>query len=182
MSGDGDNAAARPWIDALPGWIFFLGGLILLAMAILMPVLGDLREMDGRLELMRSQAERMARQEESYQNFLAAVENDDPVLLERLAYYQLHLKPAGSIVLASLGTADPAWMSRLSMPTIEALLHEPLPDAKAAMRQIRVPNSRLVRLTSGPQQIVLASAALICLGLGLILPLGEAQANPKPEA
>ena len=168
----------------LPGWVFVISGLTLIGLTVLLPVKRNLDQMQWRRELMRVQAGRMGEQETAYGQFHAALASDDPILLQRLAYYQLHLKPAGTEPLLpppalSSRSATPAdsgsqWQHT---PTIEALLHRPLPWEGAGRRPPQPPDSRLNRLTRGPKRLVIMAIGLVFVYVGMLLPIdrGEAQ-------
>src|SRR5688572_27063739 len=96
-------AALRNTVDRasapLPGYLLIFSGMALLAMALMVPAWMESRELAWQVSLMELQAKRLADQENSYREFNTALAEDDPVLLERLAFYHLRLKPAGSTPL-----------------------------------------------------------------------------------
>ena len=166
----------------LPGWSALICGLTLIGLTVLMPVYRDLEQMQWRRDLMRAQAQQLAEQTLSYRQFHAALADDDPIVLQRLAYYQLHLKPAGTEPLATPGegstltwvnvpgaSGTPGWDD---MPTIEALLHRPLPREGVDCYAPLPPDSRITRLTSGSSRLVLAAAGLMLVYVGMLLPIG----------
>jgi hypothetical protein len=149
----------------LPGWLFLTAGLALVSLTVLMPARQDLVQLKGKLKLMQTQADHMGTQESAYQRFHLALRTDDPILLSRLAYHQLHLKPAGSDLLED--QADQA-------ATIASLLHTPMPAHQAASSA--KPQSRLVRLTCGPQRLGVLAVGILCICAGLMLPIEK---NPS---
>ena len=142
-----------------------------------LPIRRDLAKMQWRRELMQTQTDRLAEQRDSYDQFHAALTSDDPIVLQRLAYYQLHLKPAGTDPLASPGGTTSASDSRgahdwSDVPTIEAMLHRPLPREGVNCRPPLPPNSRLTRLTSGASRLILLAVGLVFVYVGMLLPIG----------
>ncbi|MCE9592259.1 MAG: hypothetical protein K8S99_17270 [Planctomycetes bacterium] len=152
----------------LPGWIFLSAGLALVGMAVLVPAWADVREMDWQVHVMRLQAEALQEQAGSYREFHAALMADDPVLLERLAYYHLRLKPAGSqqVLLSShspnRNTVEP------HIPTVEELLHRPVPTPGVNMPSYKALDTRLIRLTrNGVTRTAMIAAGFFCLLAGI---------------
>lgn len=191
MSADPDHPAER-FLAALPGWLFLVAALALLAMVIVTPPWLAVRELAWQRELMRAQVERLERQHDRYGYFHAALRNHDPVLLERLAYTQLRLKPTDKQMLApptlaqadggrangrggtslhaaSLALAEPAEGSRgrpaaaLPSASVEAWLSEPLPIVGVDLPFPRSIETRLTRLTAGRSRVGLLLAGLACL-------------------
>ena len=92
----------------VPAHLLIISGMLLLGMTVVMPAWMETRELGWQVALMKVQAQRLDEQEQSYRKFNDALAADDPVLLERLAYYHLHLKPAGSATLtASVANSSP---------------------------------------------------------------------------
>lgn len=150
---------ARPatWIDALPGWLFTAAGTALLAVVVLTPAWLNQHEAAWRLGVMRAQADALAQQRDNYETFAAALQADDPVLLERLALTHLNLSLAGKHAVrlaepASAGTADVgAW---LAVP--QPVVGRDLPDYAG-------PDNRLTRVATGPGRPALLAIGLACL-------------------
>ena len=169
----------------LPGWFFFVCGLTLIGPAVLLPVRRDVVELQWRRDLMQDQAQQLGEQCVSYRQFQTALANDDPIVLERLAYYQLHLKPVGTEPLAPPGERSTlTWASAPApgesqapdwdnVPTIEAMLHRPLPREGVDCRPPQPPNSRLTRLTRGTSRLMLLGVGLAFVYVGMLLPIGE---------
>ena len=178
----------------LPGWLFFACGLALVGLTVLLPLKADLDQMQWRRDLMRSQANHLGAQETSYGQFHAAVTSDDPILLQRLAYYQLHLKPAGTQPLSPVGRGDGAIVAVNrgasprgdvgwhDVPTVENLLDRPAPRAGAANQPPQPPNTRLRRLTQGPKRVVLLGIGLVFIYVGMLLPIGGDRSESRRTA
>ncbi len=140
----------------LPGWMLLISGLAIVAATVLTPTWMSLREVDWQRQVMREQIERLERQRERYAQFHAALVDDDPVLLERLAYTQLRYQPVEAMLMAEADALD---------ASIAAYLAEPAQGVLPA----RPPtiDTRLVRLTTGPTRAPLLAAGLLCLVGGL---------------
>lgn len=183
----------------LPGWIFLLSGLTIVGLALLVPTWIEWRELRWRLDLMRTQTERIVEQRDRFAQFNEALASDDPILLERLAYYHLRLKreeltplTVGSIVPAmnrtrpnagtrggpAGGTPDrpliiPALANRPVAPpvlSIEDMLERPLPTPGIDYPAYTAVKSRLVRITTGPMRLPLVGAGLLAIIAGLYMP------------
>lgn len=146
----------------LPGWLFLAAGLGIVSLTVLMPARQDLVQLKDKLNLMQNQARQMGLQESAYQRFHLALRTDDPIVLRRMAYHQLHLKPAGSDSFE-----DPARVSA----TIASLLNTPMPAHQ--LPQVGRRQSRLVRLTCGPQRLGVLAAGILCICAGLMLPIDK---------
>jgi hypothetical protein len=117
-----------------------------------------------------------------YVDFQAALEADEPVLLERLAFTQLRLKPIGTET-ADLRPTDPAavidspdpdairqvTMNWQSAQPIEYWLSRPqlAPDAQAAPAIVRPRETRLIRAVTGDNRIWVAAFGALLLIVGL---------------
>ena len=163
ISAEMDTSDRRPFercTTGLPGWLFLIGGLALLGLTLVMPGWMSLRELEWQRDVMQTQLEHLQAQHERYAAFFAALQSDDPVLLEHLAYTQLHFKPAGKELL-------PSGESGELSASIAAWLHEPLPQVGAQIEPLAPINSSLVRLTTGYSRFVLFGAAIACIGAGV---------------
>jgi hypothetical protein len=164
----------------LPGWIFLLGGLMLLGMVLLTPSWLANRELGWQRDLLRLQSERLTQQEERYQHFQQALLADDPVLLERLAYAQFRFKPVNRQLLEQ-PALDPAATTRLAAhaagaeagagslvsASVDDWLRAPLPRiGKDLPRQLAL-STRLTRMTAGVSRIGLLVVGLASLAVGL---------------
>lgn len=186
VASNSDSLGER-FLAILPGWMFLLSGLALLAMAILTPEWLAYRHLDWQRDLMREQAERFEAQAQHYADFHEALAADDPVLLERLAFTQLRLTPVGKQPLQA-PTTDPVASGRTvftqhrpggapqpepppllasESAAVDAWLTEPLPQVGVDVAPPRPINSRLTRLATGPHRTALIAAGLACLAAGV---------------
>jgi hypothetical protein len=187
-------------VAALPGWVLLGAGLTLLGLAVLVPAWVDSRALQWQVGLMREQARLLGEQERDYKQFQDALAKDDPVLLERLAFYHLRLKPAGSDPLALVrpgsppgparvsqrgttasGLSAPAALPPIKAPSIEEMLNRPLPSPGPDYPPFEPERSRLVRLTRGISQIAMAAAGMFCVAAGLLAGSGPRKRPAAPE-
>lgn len=145
----------------LPGWLFLVAGVAMVSLTVIMPTRQHLVQLKGQLHQMRTHAKHMGDEESAYQRFHLALRTDDPIVLRRLAYHELHLKPVGSDSMD-----DPS----SSASTVHDLLSQPQPARPDTIALERSP-SRLVRLTCGPQRLGLMAVGMMCICAGLLLPI-----------
>jgi hypothetical protein len=107
----------------MPGWAFVLVGMSILSMAVLVPAWTDSQKLNYQHDLLKLQAKRWGEQETNYRQFAKALESNDPVVLERLAIYQLRLKPTGTapidqVMVASTLTPRPGPQHPVPITTV----------------------------------------------------------------
>lgn len=164
-------------LDALDlgGWLCVVSGMLIVAVTVLAPAWLDVRELRHEQAILRRHAAMLEARRQNYEAFVEAVERDDPMLLTRLAWHHLRLKPADAQVVEVANTGTPLgrsevkrqeevrgtrlddWMrpTASQLPAVEPI--KPLPDAK------------LVRLVLGPPRPwVLALGAWVML-IGLLV-------------
>lgn len=175
-----DRAAA-----ALADWMFLGSGLLMLALALVMPAWLSCQDLAWQRDLMRVQAARLSDQQARYHDFYVALKADDPILLERLAFTQLGYQVAGKHVLDlpdGAGTDRQADLIATSA-SIDRWLVEPMPRLGVdAPRHERI-NTKLTRVTTTPElRAGLIAAAVACLGAGLWPRRGDADDDPAAQA
>jgi hypothetical protein len=157
-------------------------GVGLVTAVILMPTHLENREMEWQRQFLALQAERIGEQDKAYQQSLEALDRGEPILLERLAYEYLNLKPAETTLvdqnlrIAEDGTKETKrvedWIRR-RLPQVGVDL-PPLP-------QLASHEARLAHVATGRARLpmlILGSALLI---LGLILP-GPGRKSTQPDS
>ena len=107
----------------LPDWIFLTAGIAICAAALLVPAYLENRQLLWQQGLQAKQYQTMQQQEQDYRGTLRALDANDPVLLERLAYPYLHLKPVGATPMLVGGHGAPA--DRFA--AVDVWLQRPLP-------------------------------------------------------
>ena len=169
---DADGASlVERFLAALPMWLFMSGGLALVAMAVWTPQWQANRHLTWEKQVMEAQSQTLARQRQRYEQFLAALERDDPVLLRRLAFAQLRRKPVETEVL-DLVPVDDASAGQLSDPAVSAAvetwLNLPPPRVGKDLAPFVATNTRLTRLATGENRTYLLLAGVVCLAGGLV--------------
>lgn len=147
--------------DVLPGWLFCVCGLALLAVVVLTPPWLELHENAWRLDVMQAQSQALREQTQRYESFAAAIVADDPVVLERLAMTHLRMSMVGKHPLrvrpVEHDTGD-----------IGAWLAVPQPVLGRDVPFYAPPRNRLIRMVTGPGRPALLAVALICLIAGVL--------------
>lgn len=169
-------------LAALPGWIFLLGGVALLAMSALTPDWLEVRDLRWQRDLIKAQADRLMAQTQRFAEFDQALAEEDPILLERLAFAQLRLKPTGKHLLEQPGTLpvaegayrlDPRFAHvmvddwRGQSAAVEDWLRTPLPQLGTEVPKPPAIKTRMTRLAAGRHRPLLIAAGILCLAGGL---------------
>ena len=168
-------------LTALSGWLPLVAGMTLVGMTVITPEWLGWRELRWQRDMLALQAKGLSEQRAGYAGFYDAVMADDPVLLERLAFTQLHIKPADKRLLDGVGnvwagdkavavggglTEGTAWTDQ-GPGEIESWLAVPLPVVGRDIATLQPMNTRLTRLTGGRSRYVLLAVGMICLLAGL---------------
>ena len=176
---------SRLWqlLDHLAGWLLLVCGMIMLNGSVLVPAWISAAKLANQRNVLEAQVRYLAEQEEAYRRFHQALVQRDPVLLQRLAYLHLGLKPVGAKLLQasarlpssdtfSRSMAQEAWDSTFAPADIGvgAWLDQPIPEPDA---ETIVPkaSSRLASVVQGPARVTLVASGLVCLVMGLIMPI-----------
>ncbi|MFW6094785.1 MAG: hypothetical protein ACODAC_12495 [Pseudomonadota bacterium] len=172
-------------LEPLPGWLLLGAGLALVAAVVLTPAWLDYHKLAWQRQVLTAQSEHLAAQTERYDRFHLALVEDDPVVLERLAYVELGLKPVNKTPLlpnaprsshhhfAAHGDAGertrpaPIPPPAATTGSIDDWLLRPLPRVGHDLPPYQPPRTRLTRLATGDSRFVLLAAAIACLSAGL---------------
>ncbi len=159
------DAEAGSWVervaDFLPGVMFLISGLALLAAVAVVPAWLAHHEYTWRLMVMQSQAAALSQQTGRYESFADALRDDDPVVLERLAMTHLRLGMVGK---------TPLWVRSLEDETgdVGAWLSVPQPELGVDVPFYAPSRNRLVRLVTGPGRPALLLVSLMCIVAGVL--------------
>jgi hypothetical protein len=175
------------------GWMLLLAGMVLLGSGLLVQTWSQCRELDWYHRLMLIQERQLTRQEEQYRGFHDALASADPVLIERLAYQVLHLKPVGVAIIPTPAPSPFAYPSRWSATTtdakarlpqradsIEDWLYVPVPQLRVDYPPPQPVRSTLVRMSTGTKRLGVILVGAICIALGL-LSAGAPGSQPHPN-
>lgn len=151
-------------LDALDvgGWLCLGLGASIVAVTVLAPAWKENQRLRYEQSILHRQTVLMELKSENYGNFIQAVENNDPLLLQRLAWSQLQLMPAGSEPIE--------WIAR--NPLIRDVRVDPWLEPSVAQlppveQAFQLPDTRLVRWVTGPSRpwVMAFGGWLILLGL-----------------
>lgn len=174
-------------LDHLAGWLLLILGVCLLGAVVLMPVWIKAGDLTRQTNVLQVQAEHLSSQQSAYERFYEALLQRDPVLLRRLAYHHLGLKPAGATLLGGISRgviqASSADQPPVSPDTFkpsgrdlsfDIWLNQPLPR-DLTDRGGPIGNERrrglVAATTYPPARLVLTACGLLCVAMGLLLPV-----------
>jgi len=162
---------------SLPGWMMIFAGVAMVAMVTLTPAWIATRELEWQLKVVQKQSQQLVQQQVAYEKFATALREKDPVAIERLAYYHLRLKPAGLATMDQINqpqqmqaVAHRIWQT---MPTIEDLLAQPIYKPSQYCPPGVIPDTRMVRVATGPHRFLLLGFGVVCLFFGVLPPSRE---------
>ena len=148
------------WIGASAGLVLVCCGLVLVAMAVLVPAWQSQQRSAWELGVVRRQAEALSEQVHRYERFYMAVLRDDPDVLERLALSQMRLAPDGREVIGM------AYLDSTPAGDIDRWLRVPVPQVGRDLPPWFAADSRLTRITRGPLRVglLIAGASVVLAG------------------
>ncbi len=168
-------------------WTLLAAGAFLIGLAVLILPWQQNEQLRWQHRLLTQQSERLARQTQAYHDFDKALHDKEAVLLERLAYHQLRLKPKGADTLAGvLGEAGIQRARNNHFPyntavrqtgetaelrpgyTVEDWLAIPLPQPGEDFPLYLPYRSRLMRLATGPCRLILMLAGALFISASLM--------------
>ena len=164
--------------EHVPGFLAVVAGAAVLSAMVLVPAHTERERVEWRRDVMAAQTEHLASLAKRYHEFSQALAQGQPVLLERLAYSQLKLRPVGKSAVPLGDGAEPGGAerspllnanARLDDPAdIHAWLSRPLPEVGRDLAPHRPVRTRLSRLATGRSRVGLIVAAGILLFGGLL--------------
>ncbi|NBC11644.1 MAG: hypothetical protein GVY24_07940 [Planctomycetes bacterium] len=188
------------FMDGLPGWLCLIGGAVLLGLFTLTPQWLACREVAWHRDLMRLQAASLDAQRQRYEQFHHALAEDDPVVIERLAFAELRQKPAGQelfdpdpgVLLAYHGQMIPdeglvgdvsgvaGAAPPLSAPgSIHDWLEVPNPVVGRDIAPLPRIESHLTRITTGPFRLIAVVAAVGVMAMGVLFQVRTRSASQR---
>lgn len=141
--------------------MFCLCGALILGVVVLTPPWLAQHEAAWKLRVMQAQAAALAEQTGRYESFAAAIADDDPVVLERLALTHLRKTVAGK---------TPLWVRPVEEETgnVGDWLAVRQPVIGRDVPHYFEPSNRLTRLVIGPGRAALLLVGLLCLVAGVL--------------
>jgi len=198
--------ALRVMIDrvltALSGWVLLCAGLAIVAAGVLLPAWRSSEALRVQRDQMLEQAQWMQRQRDTYERVRVAVDQNDPLILQRLAFHHLRLKPehAGLItvdqpvlqpgypptVAVMEARADepvlPGFNALVeSVDNVDAWALEPMDPAPAEPTAAATPPTRLNRLTTGTTRLLTTGFGLLCVLAGIWLHTQQSTAGLEED-
>ena len=153
--------------------MLLVGGCAMLTAGVLVPVHQQVNALEWQAAVMRVQATQVGEQADDYRRFADALAADDPVLLERLAYHHMRMKPVDRELVFSEVTAVDTDNASAPPPVepFESLLHRPIARVGEELPEFAHADTRLTRLVRGPTHYLLLLAGVFCVIAGFLLPL-----------
>jgi hypothetical protein len=150
-----------------PGWCFVLGGLGLVAAALLVPAWRDVQDLQARVSRLEGRIEHLQARQTTGKVLLEALHADDPVVHQRLVAWQWNLVPLGdqAIIRERHDAGLAGWVDARTPPPDP----EPAATAPSHLEQL---------LHTDIRPWVLAGGGL-CLLIGIVaLPLPGSHDKP----
>ena len=176
------------------GWASLAIGAALVAMVVLVSPWLELHYTQWERGWMEACARSQQEQVEAYEHFASALASNDPVLLQRLAYHHLRLKPsraqivslpggdfalAGTNLTSGNEAVEPLPLTRAGdahSGLVEQWLHKSYPVVGLDYPAYEPPDNMAIRLATGGKRILLLVLGGVFLLCGLQMP------GPKPAA
>ncbi|MBI1375041.1 MAG: hypothetical protein GC159_20170 [Phycisphaera sp.] len=158
------------------GWLLLLSGVAIVAATVLVPTWRSVLEMQAQVDQLQVRCDLLHRQLENYNAFKREYEAGNPLLMQRLAWQQLRLKPPGAEMLDSVQLSaelkpEPVNVEQWVQPM--DVIETPYVHGNDPLRDAPFIHSRLAALITGPHRpYVLALGGFLIL-LSLVL-------NPTP--
>jgi hypothetical protein len=147
----------------LAGWLLLVAGAATVVIATLTPLAVDAASIRAQRDVLVAEGDRLEAELANYRAFTRAVREGDPLLLQRLAWHDLHLKPAGARVLDGVHP-----MATSPRTPVEHWLREPATFDPTSPPRV---HSRLVRLTTGHYRPHLFAIGAFLAAAGVVYPL-----------
>ncbi len=192
MHGDSEPMPPSRILAQLMGWLSLGLGMAMIAVIALVPPWLELRYAQWERGFIEQCSRQQFKQIENYEQFAAGLQNNDPVLLERLAFHHLRRKPAGAMlvlmpddpndesavrtVINADGTTttglafDPTVLGDERQTLLEKWLHQPMPVVGEDYPAYEVPSHPAIRLATGPKRSLLLALGGVFMLCGLLLP------------
>lgn len=148
----------------LGGWLPLVAGIGLVAIAVLLPAWQDLQDARRQHRHLSLAVAAHTAQLHRYQQLIVSVRNDDPVILKRLAWNELRLKPVGAEVFGEppadrrLQAVHRRWVTQAA----------PMPGRLTGPR-----DTKLDRLIAGPTRPAVLLGGALLIGFGLLTSLRQ---------
>jgi hypothetical protein len=142
------------------GWALFAAGALLLAIAITGPAWVDVRALMRQRDALEEYQQQLSVRHQQYKQFIDAAASGDRFVLQRLAWHELRLRPAGARPLDPAEPSSPATSS-----DVRQWFDRNLSDATQPPPP--PPPSRLDRLMDGPRRLPLTLVGLLFIAASM---------------
>lgn len=161
------------------GWLLMLLGAAIVAATVLAPPWLDLQRMQKQDRVLQRRAHRIQLQQQNYHAFIRAVERADPMIIQRLAWHHLNLKPAGTHTIRPNVPVE-----RGPIPSVHRWVRPNLPPLPTTSEAAAIPETRLVRLLIGPPRpwVLAFGGWLVLIGLMVNPTPPEARRRNAPSS
>ncbi len=149
------------------GWCLLVGGMMIMGVTMLMPTWLQVQSLREHRDSVIAELDALQTKHANYLQFEQAVSEGDPILLQRLAWHQLHLKPVG---MSSFDDATPAEPGQAMHYEHWLDVNQPAPTKATAGTP-----TQLERLTTQP----MSRLGMLALG-GLLIASGVLSALRHP--
>ena len=164
---DGISPIARVLAELSPGWLFLLGGVLVVGAAMLLPAWRDVQTVRFERDQLAAQVDVASQRLAATHSIRDSLRRDDAELKQRLIAWQHNRLPVGDTALArEIYTAGVlGWIDS----TVPAVAEVAIP---------RVP-TRLERLVSGPPRLWMLGAGVLMVFVGLV-GFGASRSEDEP--
>ncbi|MAE61224.1 MAG: hypothetical protein CMJ49_07690 [Planctomycetaceae bacterium] len=146
------------------GWALLVAGLAAIGVALLVPAATDLDLLRRESAMLQAQVHALQTTRQTVQAFTESVNAGEPALMRRLAWRQLHLKPAGTRFLHAGDAAEPF----IDRQPVFVCPPGALPAIPTSLDKAHPPDSHLQQLTGGPHRIYFLCGGVLLAMLGLL--------------
>lgn len=158
----------------LGGWFMMFGGFAIIAVTVLVPAWRDVSELHRQRELIAREVELLQMQQNNYVELTKAINQNDPLLLQRLAWDQLRQQPIGGQLLSHNASAIGP---NQSLPTVDQWVQASLPPLAMKLSE----PDRLIAVKSKLMKLITGSSRPWVLAFGGWLILMGVLLNPGPD-
>lgn len=155
-------------VDAA-GWLLLICGVAVITITVLTPPWLSEKQLESQAQALYRQACLEEIQLTNSQAFVRALERGDPLLIQRLAYHHLNVKPQTAETIFESPN-----LTHRPVPSMDQWVRPNLPPIRINTKSYTLPDTHLVRLITGASRPwVLAMGGWLVL-MGLLM-------NPKNE-
>jgi hypothetical protein len=153
---NGSSPIARVLAVLSPGWLFLLGGVLVVGAAMLLPAWRDVQTVRFERDQLAAQVDVASQRLAATYSIRDTLRRGDPELKQRLIAWQHNRLPVGDTALArEIYTAGVLGWIDSTVPAVADVASPPVP-------------TRLERLVSGPTRLWMLGAGVLMVFVGLV--------------